>query len=239
MARTIILTAKNDSTKTIVLTRDVDTVTIAFDMVMDSGKDLYFDIPTWAKPETDKYTFTNSIGLLVPSPGSNIYLGMNAMIREYFDLSFSVLLTHRYTGSFKYNAASYEHGTILDGIRLNCIATIEEITRSVMEDIQRNHQGELISSKTFDTANKKTFNITTLPVAGIRYKAGTIYTNTLEEIEGLLYDNNLIGEYRGFHHKNKNYICLLTGDKRATQRYINVEGGFYVAEVFSFTLEEV
>lgn len=239
MARNIILTATNDNTKTIVLTRDGDSVIIAFDMVINTTKDLYFTIPSWAQPESDKYLFSGEVGLIVPAPGTNIYVAINATIREYFNLTFSVKHTHKYKGTFKYNARAYENGIILDGQRLNCIHTIEEITNTVMEDIQRNHQGELITSKTFDSANKKTFNITTLPVASIRYKPSQVWINTLEEIENLLYNNNLIGEYRGFHYENKNYICLLTGQKKASQKLINVEGGFYVAKIFTFTLEEV
>lgn len=240
MARTITLTATNDNTKQITLTRDGDSVIIAFNLDIDKEKDLYFTIPTWAQPEEEKYLFSGEIGLLVPAPGKNIYIALNATIRDYFDLTFSVKHSHLYSGTFRYNARSYENGIILDGQRLNCIATIEKITHSVMEDIQRNHQGELIVSKTYDAAYKKTFNITTHPIADIRYLlGGDVYTNTLEEMYKLLYNYNNIAEYRGFHYMGDDYICLLSGDVSETDRFVNLGNQFFTAKIFKFTLEEV
>ena len=239
MARSITLIATNDIAKKITLTRDGDSVTIAFNMIIESNKDLYFDIPSWAQPENDRYLFSGSVGLLVPSPGTSIYVAINATIREYFNLTFSVKHTYTYKGTFKYNAQSYENGIILDGQRLNCIATINKTTSTVMEDIQRNHQGELIASKTFDTTYKRTFNITTLPIANTRYKAGLVYTNTLEEMYNILYNIKSIGDYRAFHYENTNYVCLQTGEVSETEKYIHVDNTFHVAKIFTFTLEEV
>jgi len=233
------ITANNDSTRNIILTRyDDDIVIITYNWTQ-LNTTLFFTIPDWAKPQAENNSFSGGVVLAVPAPGTTITYQLSARIDNYFDLTFTPLTLQDYQGTFHYQAQAQEGGIILDGIRLTCIKEISERIFAVMYESTRNHQGEIIISQTEDTTQKKEFTITTIPIAESRYQLSeTIYSNTIQEIESLLYEK--IGEYRLFHNNGIDYTAVLSNEITVTQADIFLPGNIHkIANIYKFTLIEV
>ncbi|WP_462424620.1 hypothetical protein [Fusobacterium ulcerans] len=126
----------------------------------------------------------------------------------------------------------------MNGIRLNCIASIDNANFATMLNSTRNHQGNLIISTTFDTQRKKRFNITTVPLADVEYMLySDIYCNTIEEFEKVLYSD--IGGYKTFTLSGKDYTVILKDEVNESSQTAVIDGMVKNCKIYSFSLEEV
>ena len=126
----------------------------------------------------------------------------------------------------------------MNGIRLNCIANIDNTNFTTMLNSVRNHQGNLIVSTTFDTKRKKIFNITTVPLTDIEYLLyPNVYCNTVEEFEKILYSD--IGGYKTFTISGKDYTVILKDEVNESSQTAIINGVVKDCKIYSFSLEEV
>lgn len=229
----------NNTEHIITIKKDNADVEIEFDFDLKVGTNPEFTIPLWAIPLEETYDFKASIELKGELSEQNVEYKIIAQIRDYLTLTFVPSRSEKYTGTINYlGEAPKDSGTILNGIRLNCISNISSESFFVMLSSKRNHEGNLITSTTMDVQKKRRFNITTLPLADEEYLVGkNIYCNTLEEFEKLLFTN--IGNYKTFTYRNKDYTVVLIDEVSELNQQAFVNGKFADTTIYTFTLEEV
>lgn len=229
----------NNTEHYITITKDDADVTIEFDFNLTVGINPEFTIPLWAVPLEESYEFLAGIKLKGELASQTVEYRMIAQIRDFLTLSFVPSRTERYTGTINYlGEAPRDSGIILNGIRLNCIASIGTENFFVMLSVKRNHEGNLITSTTMDAQKKRRFNITTLPLADEEYLVGRdTYCNTIEGFEKLLFTN--IGNYKTFTYRNKDYTVVLSDDVSEINQQAFVNGKLADTTIYTFTLEEV
>lgn len=242
--RTGTLYANNDTTQFITLTRDDDdNVTVAFDLHIKANDSLEFTLPDWARAKEENYLFSG--GAVLKAPAGDIVYKMTATLEDNENLSFSAFSEQDYAGSFSYVAQTATGGVILDGVALYCISKIDTTVQPVMFETRRNHQGEMVTAGTQDMALKRQWKITTIPLVDEPYaiyhkKGEEIYSNTIEEIETMLYETSLIGMYRAFHYDGINYSVVIDTNVTVSEQFVNLMGNKRKkAKVYSFTIIEV
>lgn len=231
---------KSNNTKHfITIIKDNADVKIEFDFELTVGTNPEFTIPPWAVPLEEKSNYITSIELKGEKEDLDVEYKMIAQIREYNQLVFVPYRNEEYIGSITYlGEAPKDSGTILNGVRLTCIANISTESFFVMLSSKRNHEGNLITSTTRDTQKKKRFTITTIPLADVEYRIGyNDYCNTIEELEKLLFEN--IGDYKTFAYRNKDYTVLMSEEVQETNSQAFINGKLKDVVTYTFTLEEV
>lgn len=148
---------KSNNTKHfITIIKDNADVKIEFDFELTVGTNPEFTIPPWAVPLEEKSNYITSIELKGEKEDLDVEYKMIAQIREYNQLVFVPYRNEEYIGSITYlGEAPKDSGTILNGVRLTCIANISTESFFVMLSSKRNHEGNLITSTTRDTQKKK------------------------------------------------------------------------------------
>lgn len=239
------ITSYTDTSKTITFTRyDDDRVVVSFDFYLNATA-VYFTIPDWCLPREEEYTFVARVLLDSPAPLADIDYRLTAIIKNYNEMSITAMTAENYKGSFEYHAKATTGAFILDGVRLTCIAAtgLTVSTSPVMYQHTRNHQGELIASETLDTILKRTFSITTIPVAERSYQLCVepdVWNNTINEMDTLLYTQDKIGAYRVFSYRGVDYTVLVDDDIRESEQAIWLPGNvLQYAKIYNFTLVEV
>lgn len=229
----------NNTEHIITVTKDKENVKIDFNFELTVGINPRFTIPTWAVPLEDNYEFTAGIELSGEKSVESIRYNLVAQIKDYLTLTFIPSKTETYSGTINYTGeAPKDSGTILNGVRLNCIANVNTEDFFVMLSVKRNHEGNLISSTTMDTQRKKRFRVTTIPITDEEYVVGyNAYCNTIKEIESLLFGN--IGNYKTLTYKNKDYTVILSEDVSEINQQAFINGKLKDTTVYTFTLEEV
>lgn len=229
----------NNTEHIITITKDNADVKIEFDFELEVGTNPEFTIPPWAVPLEENSDYIAAIELKGEIEALDVEYRMTAQIREYNKLVFVPRRNEEYIGIITYlGEAPKDSGTILNGVRLNCIANISTESFFVMLSSKRNHEGNLITSTTMDTQKKKRFTITTIPLADEKYRIGyNSYCNTIDEIEKLLFSN--IGDYKTFAYRNKDYTVLMYEEVQETNSQAFVNGKLKDVTVYTFTLEEV
>ncbi|MFR4520378.1 MAG: hypothetical protein ACLT40_10515 [Fusobacterium sp.] len=229
----------NNTEHIITITKDNADVKIEFDFELTVGTNPEFTIPLWAVPIEESYEFTAGLKLNGELAEQTVEYRILAQIRDFLTLSFVPSRSERYTGTLNYlGEAPKDSGIILNGIRLNCIASIGTENFFVMLSVKRNHEGNLITSTTMDAQKKRRFNITTIPLADEEYLVGRdTYCNTIEEFEKLLFTN--IGNYKTFTYRNKDYTVVLSDEVSEINQQAFVNGKLADTTIYTFTLEEV
>lgn len=239
------ISSYTDSTKTMTFTRyDDDRVVVDFNFAL-TATTIYFNIPDWCLPREEEYTFVARVLLDAPAPIADVDYRLTVRITNYSVLAMTAVTAENYKGSFEYHAKATTGAFIFDGVRLTCIAAngLSVSTSPVMYQHTRNHQGELIASETLDTIQKRTFSITTIPVAERSYQLCVepdVWNNTIDEMENLLYVQDKIGAYRVFSYRGVDYTVLVDEDIRESEQAIWLPGNvLQYAKIYSFTLVEV
>lgn len=229
----------NNTEHIITITKDNADVKIEFDFELTVGTNPEFTIPLWTVPIEESYEFTAGLKLNGELAEQTVEYRILAQIRDFLTLSFVPSRSERYTGTLNYlGEAPKDSGIILNGIRLNCIASIGTENFFVMLSVKRNHEGNLITSTTMDAQKKRRFNITTIPLADEEYLVGRdTYCNTIEEFEKLLFTN--IGNYKTFTYRNKDYTVVLSDEVSEINQQAFVNGKLADTTIYTFTLEEV
>ncbi|MBC2855486.1 hypothetical protein H3N56_03120 [Cetobacterium sp. 2A] len=242
MIRTENLKAENtDHIITIEKNIQTEIVTIHFDFILEKDVTPIFLLPSWAKSKFETINLSGGT-ILLPDLVRNrsIEIEFKGFIRNHSELLFSTSYSNEYTGDFKYSCVANDKvGIIINGIRINSISTINNTTISTMLSIVRNHQGELISSSTFDSKRKRKFNIQTIPMTDNPYelKKGLII-NSIDEFERSIY-GNFVGEWIVICIHGKKYKTLLTGEVEEKLQKVHIDGKLKLGKSYSFTLEEV
>ena len=229
----------NNTEHIITITKDNADVKIEFDFALTVGTNPEFTIPLWAVPIEESYEFTAGLKLNGELAEQTVEYRILAQIRDFLTRSFGPRRSERYTGTINYlGEAPKDSGTILNGIRLNCISSISSESFFVMLSSKRNHEGNLITSTTMDTQKKRRFRLTTLPLADEEYQIGyDVFCNTIESLEKLLFSN--IGDYKTFTYRNKDYTVLISDEVQETNSQAFINGKLKDVTVYTFTLEEV
>ncbi len=229
----------NNTEHYITITKDNADVKIEFDFELTAGINPEFTIPLWAVPLEENHDFLAGIKLKGELEAQDVEYRITVQIRDYLTLSFVPSRSERYTGTINYlGEAPKDSGTILNGVRLNCISSISSESFFVMLSSKRNHEGNLITSTTMDAQKKRRFNITTIPLADEEYLVGRdTYCNTIEEFEKLLFTN--IGNYKTFTYRNKDYTVVLSDEVSEINQQAFVNGKLADTTIYTFTLEEV
>lgn len=237
--RTEIINAENSS-HTITIVKINEDVTIKFNFNLSPPLSPRFILPSWAMGKEEEYEFQGGFKLKPDSSGiRDIIYSLQARIKNYNELIFVCKSTDTYRGEFQYKSqALKDSGVIMNGIRLNCIASIGSLNFATLMDAVRNHQGDLIVSTTLDTKRKRTFNITTVPLTDTEYRLyPDVYCNTIEEFEKVLYKD--IGGYKTFTVRGIDYTVVLKDDVTETSQTAIIDGKIKDCIVYSFNLEEV
>jgi len=237
--RTEIIKA-NNSNHTITITKKEEEITIKFDFELVPEIAPRFTLPLWATGKEEEYEFEGGFVLKADDTGTrDVIYNLLARIKEYSELIFVCKTPDKYKGQFNYiSQALKDNGIIMNGIRLNCIANIDNTNFTTMLNSVRNHQGNLIVSTTFDTKRKKIFNITTVPLTDIEYLLyPNVYCNTVEEFEKILYSD--IGGYKTFTISGKDYTVILKDEVNESSQTAIINGVVKDCKVYSFSLEEV
>ncbi|MEQ3308138.1 hypothetical protein AAA294_11600 [Fusobacterium varium] len=237
--RTEIIKA-NNSNHMITITKKEEEITIEFDFELVPEIAPRFTLPLWAAGKEEEYEFEGGFVLKADDTGTrDIIYNLLARIKGYRELIFVCKTADKYKGQFNYiSQALKDNGIIMNGIRLNCIASIDNTNFTTMLNSVRNHQGNLIVSTTFDTKRKKIFNITTVPLTDIEYILyPDIYCNTIEEFEKILYSD--IGGYKTFTVLGKDYTVVLKDEVNESSQTAIINGAVKDCKIYSFSLEEV
>lgn len=229
----------NNTQHIITIKKDNADVTVEFDFDLTVGINPEFTIPLWAVPLEENHDFLAGIKLKGELEAQDVEYRITVQIRDYLTLSFVPSRSERYTGTINYlGEAPKDSGTILNGVRLNCISSISSESFFVMLSSKRNHEGNLITSTTMDTQKKRRFRLTTLPLADEEYQIGyDVFCNTIESLEKLLFSN--IGDYKTFTYRNKDYTVLISDEVQETNSQAFINGKLKDVTVYTFTLEEV
>lgn len=234
-----IIKADNSNHK-ITITKKEEEITIEFDFELVPEITPRFTLPLWAIGKEEEYEFEGGFVLKADDTGTrDILYNLLARIKGYKELIFVCKTADKYKGQFSYiSQALKDNGIIMNGIRLNCIANIDNTNFTTMLNSVRNHQGNLIVSTTFDTKRKKIFNITTVPLTDIEYLLyPNVYCNTVEEFEKILYSD--IGGYKTFTISGKDYIVILKDEVNESSQTAIINGAVKDCKIYSFSLEEV
>ena len=230
----------DNSNHVITITKKEEEITIEFDFELVPEVAPRFTLPLWAMGKEEEYEFEGGFVLKADDTGTrDITYNLLARIKDYKELIFVCKTSDKYKGEFKYiSQALKDNGIIMNGIRLNCIASIDNANFATMLNSTRNHQGNLIISTTFDTQRKKRFNITTVPLADVEYMLySDIYCNTIEEFEKVLYSD--IGGYKTFTLSGKDYTVILKDEVNESSQTAVIDGMVKNCKIYSFSLEEV
>lgn len=234
-----IIKADNSNHK-ITITKKEEEITIEFDFELVPEITPRFTLPLWAIGKEEKYEFEGGFVLKADDTGTrDVLYNLLARIKGYKELIFVCKTSDKYKGQFSYiSQALKDNGIIMNGIRLNCIANIDNTNFTTMLNSVRNHQGNLIVSTTFDTKRKKIFNITTVPLTDIEYLLyPNVYCNTVEEFEKILYSD--IGGYKTFTISGKDYTVILKDEVNESSQTAIINGVVKDCKIYSFSLEEV
>lgn len=230
----------DNSNHIITITKKEEEITIEFDFELVPEVAPRFTLPLWAMGKEEEYEFEGGFVLKADDTGTrDVLYNFLARIKGYKELIFVCKTSDKYKGEFKYiSQALKDNGIIMNGIRLNCIASIDNANFATMLNSTRNHQGNLIISTTFDTQRKKRFNITTVPLADVEYMLySDIYCNTIEEFEKVLYSD--IGGYKTFTLSGKDYTVILKDEVNESSQTAVIDGMVKNCKIYSFSLEEV
>ncbi|MCB8565163.1 MULTISPECIES: hypothetical protein [Fusobacterium] len=230
----------DNSNHVITITKKEEEITIEFDFELVPEVAPRFTLPLWAMGKEEEYEFEGGFVLKADDTGTrDVLYNFLARIKGYKELIFVCKTSDKYKGEFKYiSQALKDNGIIMNGIRLNCIASIDNANFATMLNSTRNHQGNLIISTTFDTQRKKRFNITTVPLADVEYMLySDIYCNTIEEFEKVLYSD--IGGYKTFTLSGKDYTVILKDEVNESSQTAVIDGMVKNCKIYSFSLEEV
>lgn len=230
----------DNSNHVITITKKEEEITIEFDFELVPEVAPRFTLPLWAMGKEEEYEFEGGFVLKADDTGTrDVLYNFLARIKGYKELIFVCKISDKYKGEFKYiSQALKDNGIIMNGIRLNCIASIDNANFATMLNSTRNHQGNLIISTTFDTQRKKRFNITTVPLADVEYMLySDIYCNTIEEFEKVLYSD--IGGYKTFTLSGKDYTVILKDEVNESSQTAVIDGMVKNCKIYSFSLEEV
>lgn len=234
-----IIKADNSNHK-ITITKKEEEITIEFDFELVPEITPRFTLPLWAIGKEEEYEFEGGFVLKADDTGTrDVLYNLLARIKGYKELIFVCKTSDKYKGQFSYiSQALKDNGIIMNGIRLNCIANIDNTNFTTMLNSVRNHQGNLIVSTTFDTKRKKIFNITTVPLTDIEYLLyPNVYCNTVEEFEKILYSD--IGGYKTFTISGKDYTVILKDEVNESSQTAIINGVVKDCKIYSFSLEEV
>ena len=237
--RTEIIKADN-SNHVITITKKEEEITIEFDFELVPEMAPRFTLPLWAMGKEEEYEFEGGFVLKTDDTGArDVLYNLLVRIKGYKELIFVCKTSDKYKGEFKYiSQALKDNGIIMNGIRLNCIANIDNTNFTTMLNSVRNHQGNLIVSTTFDAKRKKIFNITTVPLIDIEYLLyPDVYCNTIEEFEKIIYSD--IGGYKTFTISGKNYTVVLKDEVNESSQTAIINGAAKDCKIYSFSLEEV
>lgn len=229
----------NNTEHEITISKENEDVSIEFDFDLEAGVNPQFTIPDWAVPLEESYDFNAGIIFKGQLESKDVTYRLKAQIKFYKTLTFYPSKKDTYKGILTYiGEAPKDSGIILDGVRLTCIASINTETFPVMMSSKRNHEGNLITSTTMDASFKKTFNITTIPLADVEYIVGfEEYSNTREQVEALLFSS--IGNYKTLTYRNKDYVVVLDDNVQETNSTAVIDGILRDITTYTFTLEEV
>ncbi|HJH06288.1 MAG TPA: hypothetical protein K8V87_01175 [Fusobacterium ulcerans] len=230
----------DNSNHVITITKKEEEITIEFDFELVPEVAPRFTLPLWAMGKEEEYEFEGGFVLKADDTGTrDVLYNLLARIKGYKELIFVCKTSDKYKGEFKYiSQALKDNGIIMNGIRLNCIASIDNANFATMLNSTRKHQGNLIISTTFDTQRKKRFNITTVPLADVEYMLySDIYCNTIEEFEKVLYSD--IGGYKTFTLSGKDYTVILKDEVNESSQTAVIDGMVKNCKIYSFSLEEV
>ncbi|WP_462425104.1 hypothetical protein ABF215_03015 [Fusobacterium sp. THCT13E1] len=230
----------DNSNHMITITKKEEEITIEFDFELVPEITPRFTLPLWAIGKEEEYEFEGGFVLKADDTGTrDVLYNLLARIKEYKELIFVCKTSDKYKGQFSYiSQALKDNGIIMNGIRLNCIANIDNTNFTTMLNSVRNHQGNLIVSTTFDTKRKKIFNITTVPLTDIEYLLyPNVYCNTVEEFEKILYSD--IGGYKTFTISGKDYTVILKDEVNESSQTAIINGVVKDCKIYSFSLEEV
>lgn len=237
--RTEIIKADN-SNHIITITKKEEEITIEFDFELVPEIVPHFTLPLWAIGKEEEYEFEGGFVLKADNTRTrDILYNLLARIKEHRELIFVCKTADKYKGQFSYiSQALKDNGIIMNGIRLNCIANIDNTNFATMLNSVRNHQGNLIVSTTFDTKRKKIFNITTVPLTDIEYLLSpNVSCNTVEEFEKILYSDT--GGYKTFTISGKDYTVILKDEVNESSQTAIINGAVKDCKIYSFSLEEV
>lgn len=229
----------NNTEHTITISKENSKVSIEFNLKLKHGINPSFTIPAWAVPMEEDILFEPKIELKGEIAALDLTYGMIAQLKNFTELTFICEESEEYIGNLFYEGeAPKDSGIILNGVRLNCIASITPDNFFTMMSSKRNHEGNIITSTTLDTKRKKRFNITTIPLADEEYMLSPdVYSNTIETLESLLYSG--IGNYKTFTYKNKDYTVVLTEEVQEINGQGFINSKLVDTVTYTFTLEEV
>lgn len=226
---------------TIEVYKEKEVARISFDFTLETNISPIFLLPNWAK---SKFEEVNLSGGVIFLPGKNgvkkVKINVSGNIKKHIELKLSTTVTGNYSGNFEYSLTpSEQRGIIINGIRINSISTIDTNVFGTMLSIVRNHQGELISSSTFDSKRKKKFTINTIVMFKDPYEAEPgVIINSILEFEKVLYGTH-VGEWIMFVMHGTKFKTLLTGEVNEKLVKVSMNGVIQLGKTYSFTLEEV
>lgn len=219
-------------------------IAIKFNFFIHKDITSIFELPEWAKCQDENFTGDAQAQLI---PGNLeqrnrvVQTGVVIQIVEYNKLYISSGASGTYKGTIYYESTpTIDRGIILNGVRVHCLTpgTNEDIT--TMMSIVRNHEGNLIVSKTLDSSFKKIFNFSTVPLCNEEYEIdGNKFVHTLKEFLNIL-RGKTIGSWIYLVINGETYITILK-DGTISSRDIKAEinNRSKLCKILSFTLEEV